>query len=229
MAQVNHRERLIAGAISCLQTKGFARTTARDITAASGANLASIGYHFGSTQALLNEALIRIFEQRDRHLGHIALRAESASPLERLITLFVAVRELFEAHRPLLVAFVEAMAEAEHSPELRKRMAAHYRGTRRSMASMLRASLAPASEHLRTDPDLMASFLMAAFDGLVLQWLLDSAAIPRGKALVSALVEWMALAAEQGTGRGGRRAIGKKARSRRLAQQTRVAGRPRSR
>ncbi|MCA1846091.1 MAG: TetR family transcriptional regulator, partial [Actinobacteria bacterium] len=110
MAQVSHRERLIEGAVACLQTKGFARTTARDIAAAAGANLASIGYHFGSKEALLNEALIRVFEQRNRGLGRAASGAKTASPLERMTALFVAVRKLFDAHRPLLVAFVEAMA-----------------------------------------------------------------------------------------------------------------------
>src|SRR5687767_6688051 len=58
MAQISHREDLIEGAIKCLRTKGYARTTARDIAAASGAGLASIGYHFGSKDALLAKALL---------------------------------------------------------------------------------------------------------------------------------------------------------------------------
>jgi len=60
MAQPSHRDQLVKGAIKCLQTKGYAHTTARDIAAASGANLASIGYHFGSTQALLNTAVFAV-------------------------------------------------------------------------------------------------------------------------------------------------------------------------
>ena len=65
MAQPSHRDQLVKGAIKCLQTKGYARTTARDIATASGANLASIGYHFGSKEALLNEAMIRLFSRRN--------------------------------------------------------------------------------------------------------------------------------------------------------------------
>lgn len=38
--------------------KGFARTTSRDIANTAGVSLAAIGYHFGSTVALLNTALI---------------------------------------------------------------------------------------------------------------------------------------------------------------------------
>src|SRR5687767_14861908 len=119
----SHREQLIEGAIRCLQTKGFARTTARDIAAASGANLASIGYHFGSKEALLTEALIRVFEQRNRRVGQVTFEADAASPRERLTASFAAVRAMFEEHRPLLVAFVEAMAECQHSDELRRALA----------------------------------------------------------------------------------------------------------
>ncbi|NHW87893.1 helix-turn-helix transcriptional regulator, partial [Escherichia coli] len=45
---MGHRERLLAGARNCLYERGYTRTTARDIVAASDTNLASIGYHFGS-------------------------------------------------------------------------------------------------------------------------------------------------------------------------------------
>ncbi len=45
--RVGHREQLLEGAKRCLRDRGIAQTTARDIVAASGTNLASIGYHFG--------------------------------------------------------------------------------------------------------------------------------------------------------------------------------------
>nr|WP_199834432.1 TetR family transcriptional regulator [Streptomyces sp. NRRL F-5755] len=44
---MGHREDLWEGAKRCLLDKGYARTTARDIVAASGADLASIGCHYG--------------------------------------------------------------------------------------------------------------------------------------------------------------------------------------
>ena len=54
---MGHREQLLEGAKQCLLTKGYARTTARDLVAASGTNLASIGDHYGSKDALMNQAL----------------------------------------------------------------------------------------------------------------------------------------------------------------------------
>src|ERR1700728_2342618 len=55
--RMGNREDLIAGAKRCLLEKGYAATTARDIASASGVSLAAIGYHFGSKDALMNQAV----------------------------------------------------------------------------------------------------------------------------------------------------------------------------
>jgi AcrR family transcriptional regulator len=191
MAQPSHREQLVKGAVTCLQRKGYARTTARDIAAASQANLASIGYHFGSKEALLNEALIRIFERRNRYLGDITDAAGDSSPLGRLTALFKGVSDMFDAHRPLLAAFVEAVAQAERSEELRAQLAAHYRQARQGIAATVRDQFGG------TEADVMASFLMALFDGLVIQWLLDAESTPSGEQLMTALVDTMTATLER--------------------------------
>src|SRR5215469_11925610 len=73
---MGHREDLLAGAVRCLREKGYARTTARDIVAASGTNLASIGYHYGSTQALLNAAVFQVIEDFGAEIEQV-MRAEA--------------------------------------------------------------------------------------------------------------------------------------------------------
>lgn len=59
---MGHREDLLEGAKRCLLEKGFLRTTARDIVKESGTNLASIGYHYGSKDALLAQAYVSLVE-----------------------------------------------------------------------------------------------------------------------------------------------------------------------
>src|SRR5690606_17107384 len=59
---MGHREDLLEGAKRCLLAKGFVRTTARDIVKESGTNLASIGYHYGSKDALLAQAYLELVE-----------------------------------------------------------------------------------------------------------------------------------------------------------------------
>ena len=54
---MGNREALVESAKTCLLEKGYSRTTARDIATGAGVSLAAIGYHFGSKETLLNEAL----------------------------------------------------------------------------------------------------------------------------------------------------------------------------
>ena len=55
---MGNREALLAAARECLIEKGYVQTTARDLANASGVSLAAIGYHFGTKEALLQEAMV---------------------------------------------------------------------------------------------------------------------------------------------------------------------------
>lgn len=60
------------------------RTTARDIVKASGANLASIGYHYGSKDALLTQAFIELISDwGDAFTGGLAGRAARSTASAR--------------------------------------------------------------------------------------------------------------------------------------------------
>jgi AcrR family transcriptional regulator len=182
--QVSSREQLLEGAIECLQTKGYARTTARDIAAASGANLASIGYHFGSKEGLLNAAIIRLFEDWTEMLGAAAFTDPDAPPLARMARSWVVMLESFEQERPLLVAFLEAVAQAERSDDLRRQMAIHLNESRDRVAKMVQASIGDAPG---ADARAVASFLIAVNDGLAIQWLLSKEDTPDGEQLIASL------------------------------------------
>jgi AcrR family transcriptional regulator len=187
MAQASHRDKLLQGAIECLRTKGYAHTTARDIAAAANANLASIGYHFGSKEALLNEAIIRGCKEWTKRLGEAAFAEPGASPLGQMAASWMAMIASFEELRPVLVGFVEAVGQSSWSDELREEIAAHYRTVRESVAEMVRASLGDRPEEVGADPKVVASFLIAVCDGLVMQWLLDPTEVPTGERLVGSL------------------------------------------
>ena len=109
---MGHREDLLAGAKRCLYERGFARTTARDVVAASGTNLASIGYHFGSMEALLNAAMIEAIEDWSAALEQ-ALSAEGvpSSGPARFEAIWARIIASFSAHRQLWAATVEALTK----------------------------------------------------------------------------------------------------------------------
>jgi AcrR family transcriptional regulator len=197
MAQISHREQLLQGAIECLRTKGYARTTARDIAAAANANLASIGYHFGSKEALLNEAILRTCEQWTDRLGEAAFAGEDESPLDQIAASWVAMMNSFEDLRPVLVGLIEAVGQSAWSPDLRHELAAHYRTSREQVTAMVRQSLGEGVDEAGIDPNVISSFLIAVCDGLVLQWLLDPDETPTGDQLISSLGAALARALPQ--------------------------------
>src|SRR5437899_9997556 len=118
---MGNREALLAGAKQCLREKGYARTTARDIATASGVSLAAIGYHFGSKDALMNQALFEAIGEWGDELRAV-LSAElppDATTLQRFEVTWQRMIELFERNRPLLAASFEVFTLIEHVPEFR--------------------------------------------------------------------------------------------------------------
>lgn len=183
---MGHRERLLAGAKRCLYEKGYGRTTARDIVEASGANLASIGYHFGSKEALLNAAMMEAVGEWGEELERILLTEanEDADPMKRFESTWVRVIESFEAYRPALVASFEAFMQAGHSPELREQIAAGHEETRFWLAALFRKI---GSTDGGGSERVVGSFYLALLNGLMVQWLLDPERAPSGHDMAEAL------------------------------------------
>src|SRR5215203_3945056 len=124
--QRSNRSNLVEGTLRCLERLPPERITARAIATESGANLASITYHFGSKDDLVTEAVIegldRWLDEIDRAMGELA----PAGPRER----FRRAGQLFEAsrqrHTGLAKNFVAALARAQHDPKVREILAEGY-------------------------------------------------------------------------------------------------------
>jgi AcrR family transcriptional regulator len=180
---MGNREALLEGALRCLQEQGFARTTARDIVAAAGTNLGAIGYHYGSTERLLNTALLAGFERWYAELAETAARAAHDS--QPLAVISAALPQTFERNRPLVRAWAEALAQAEHSVEVRDGLREAYERGRELALELLPG--ADATTEAASDPARRAvgSLLLAIFDGLLIQWLLDPAKAPNSEQLAA--------------------------------------------
>jgi AcrR family transcriptional regulator len=187
---VGHRAALLAGAKRCLYEKGYARTTARDIVAASGTNLASIGYHFGSKEALLAAALIEATGEWGDALERLLAAdvadggARAADPLGRFEATWTRVIESLATHRPLWVASFEAVAQAERSPQVREYLAEALERARFGLAEMLQGLAGPVDERAART---VGSFYQALLSGVLVQWLIDPSRAPSGHDLAEGL------------------------------------------
>jgi AcrR family transcriptional regulator len=185
---VGNREKLLRAAVSCLRDKGYANTTARDLVAASGTNLASIGYHFGGKEALMNQAVAETTRAWMRSIESEVWNDGIEQPAEHLRRMFAASVDRFGELEPYLRSFVEAFPPALRSDDLRESMAGAYEDVRAAGEAMLErmfenAKPRVAPQHRRA----LSSLLIALCDGLILQWLLDRDAVPDGKAMLAAL------------------------------------------
>ena len=95
---MGHKEDLLAGAKRCLLERGYAGTTARDIVAASHTNLASIGYHFGSKDALLTEAMIELIGEWGKKFEAAAQAHGESGSAARFEGLWREVLNLFDVY-----------------------------------------------------------------------------------------------------------------------------------
>ncbi len=185
---MGNREALLAGAKRCLLEKGYARTTVRDITAASGGvSMAAIGYHYGSREALLNEALIQALDEWGAQIQR-AMAADAdpdATPAEQFEAAWTQIIKSFTTHRPLWIAGLEAALQGEHSPELRKQLAAGQQEGRRGTVAWLQG----VDEDAVTDAAArsVGSVHMALISGLMAQWLTDPENAPSGREVVQGL------------------------------------------
>jgi AcrR family transcriptional regulator len=173
-AQRSNRSFLIEGTLRCLERLPPERITARAIAQESGANLASIAYHFGSKDDLVAAAVIegldRWLADVARGLGDLSSRAPGAT-LQRAAEVIEMSRE---RHTGLAKNFVGALAKAQHDSRIRERLAAGFRRSRREVASVLGLGGDQAGED-------SAGLVLALFDGLLFQALLDPALAIQGQ------------------------------------------------
>jgi AcrR family transcriptional regulator len=167
---MGHREQLLEGAKRCIVERGYAHTTARHISAASGANLASIGYHFGSKEALLREALIEMVQDWT-DLWQITVHNDAADPLAGFEKTWKQIVDSFQHNRPLLAANFEALTIAEHAPDLRERLgiALASAAAPEGLAKLLGADESLDEESARAVGRLYLTLLQ----GLMAQWLIN--------------------------------------------------------
>ncbi|MFF7727497.1 TetR/AcrR family transcriptional regulator [Streptomyces sp. NPDC008001] len=181
---MGHREDLLEGAKRCLLDKGWTRTTARDIVAASGANLASIGYHYGSKESLMMEAFLQLtVEWAEGAAPFIGAAPDPDAPREeRLAATLDRVISGFARDRQFWSAQLEVLGQLVKNPELRERFAAVQPDGREGMVALFEgvddSMVGP--EATRT----AGAFYHALFIGLWMQWLIDPAAAPTGKEIV---------------------------------------------
>lgn len=156
---MGNREDLLEGAKRCLVERGWANTTVRDIAAAAGVSHAAIGYHFGSRERLLVQALLEELDELDTRM---APDGQPATAIER----WQAMLESFTTDKELWTSHLEAIVQAQRNDELRARLAEGQQRAREEMGG---------------------SVALAVVLGLMIQSLIDPESAPTADEAVAEL------------------------------------------
>lgn len=184
---MGNREDLLAGAKRCLIEKGYAATTARDIAAASGVSLAAIGYHFGSKDALMNQAVFDSVGDWATELQD-ALAADGAGqapPLERFeLVMRHTLRSFAGPGSGLWHAQLELVSLAQRNEDLRAFLAGIQAFAGSGLAELF-LGMDPAAEPEATSA--AGAIMHAMFIGLIAKYFLDPEHAPSACELADGL------------------------------------------
>jgi AcrR family transcriptional regulator len=190
---MGHKEDLLDGAMRCLEEKGFARTTARDIVKASGANLASIGYHYGSKDALLAQAYIALVEAHSDDFDSGAGLTAPDGSLDRFQEVLGNVIKSMTRPDSIWHLGIELVVLRDKMPAVREHVAQSQREGGRGMIALFQGGAEPPAD----DPgvDTLGKLYMTLMSGLISQYMLDPETAPTAAELADGMRLLMAGAA----------------------------------
>ncbi|MFI6865899.1 TetR/AcrR family transcriptional regulator [Nocardia sp. NPDC050406] len=167
---MGNREDLMAGARKAILDRGLAKVTARDIATAAGVSLAAIGYHFGSKDRLITEALTEATGSGIGDAFEAVLReaGEGRTLRESLTYTWNGLLDAIAGHREQLLLSMENAVRIARSEESQQFMAEATEQAHGDIATTLR-EVHP--ELTRDEAEAVAKLYFATMQGMALLWL----------------------------------------------------------
>lgn len=182
---MGNREDLLAGARKVIVERGVAKATARDIASEAGVSLAAIGYHFGSKDQLITEALIDALGTAiGDGMGGLIREGEGLSLLDAFAHLWNGMPAIYADNREALLASLENTLRVVRDPDGLQQMSGAVDGAFEGIAE----DFASAHPDLDDGPAAaLAQLSFAIVQGLAVIWLVNPAGTPSGDRIAEAV------------------------------------------
>jgi AcrR family transcriptional regulator len=173
--QHHTKERILAAASKILAEKGYEATTLREISREAQAAPGLVHYYFGGKDELLVEVLQGAGQQFHQRMEHLAQQLPGGLSLDAFLTyLYERIDLEPEVYRLRYESFSLGLHNPIIEPKVRERLAQR----RNEIASVLAKVLETMEktgnvERFSLDPTPLAALLLALFDGLALQKIMD--------------------------------------------------------
>lgn len=168
----SNRQKIIDAATALVMERGVKGTSLADISKAAGISKGTLFYHFSAKDDLVYELTEKHFDEITRASLKRAGQMRGSSLQEILQESILRILRAENRGKLNLYLLQEAVTE---NPVLKNRFTDKYEEFQETMIQFLNM-IAPPMEENRAKA--VARLLVAALDGLIIQWLLDPEAIP---------------------------------------------------
>ena len=174
--QQHTKERILAAASKVLAEKGYDATTLREISREAQAAPGLVHYYFGGKDQLLVEALRAAGRQFHQRMERLMQQVPAEQSLDALLThLSERVGQEEETYRLRYESFSLGLHNPIIAPAVRERLAQRREEIGSVMATVMeKLEQTEGVKRSSLDPTILAALLLALFDGLALQKIMDS-------------------------------------------------------
>ncbi|WP_127473988.1 TetR/AcrR family transcriptional regulator [Microbacterium sulfonylureivorans] len=170
------RQQILDRAIEVFARRGSAGTSLRSIAQEIGVSHAALSHYFTSREQLL----VEVYREAERQVDEVEPHPEDASPVE-IMTESARRNHAVPGLVQLYSTLVAAALESGH-PDATEFATTRFSTVRGDLADRVRRNQAAGRMRDDVDPDVVASLVIAASDGLQAQWMLDES-VPQSEAL----------------------------------------------
>ncbi|EFH89064.1 TetR/AcrR family transcriptional regulator [Ktedonobacter racemifer] len=170
------RARIIAAASRVLATKGYDATTLREISREAQAAPGLVHYYFGGKDQLLVEALQAAGQQFHQRMQHLVRQIPDEQSLDAFLTqISERVEQDENIYRLRYESFSLGLHNALIAPAVSERLARRREEIGSVMGTILeKLARTEGVERSAVDLTILAALLLALFDGLALQKIMDA-------------------------------------------------------
>jgi AcrR family transcriptional regulator len=172
---------ILKAALTCFSRKGYHQTTMDDIVQEAGLSKGGVYWHFGSKKELFLSLFEPMMDGMEEHMrAALASQASAKEKLCAMLDVFTvfAVAEEFQAIMPLMV---DVWAQNLQDPDVKEMATDVYNRLQTLLVQLVDEGVAN-GEFKPVNAKALASILFAAYDGLVVQWMIDET-----------MVDWVAI------------------------------------
>lgn len=171
------RRNIIDVTTKLFASRGYAGTSLDLIAKEANTSKSSIFWHFENKEDLLFTVVDRAMTEWEAKAGsEILAQPDPPRQLAKLIELY---RELAQERPDTLRLLLGLLLEtADVNDEVKRRFQRMYQGYRTSIQMVIEQGLSSGHFSASIPADHLAATVLALFDGLFIQWFLDSTAVP---------------------------------------------------